>query len=81
MTGDKFSEPEDIEPLLEGPYRNENVLAFDMESAAFAQSALFYGVPFVSVRAINDILASRANSRILKRQFGTSGFEQQPHAA
>jgi adenosylhomocysteine nucleosidase len=57
LTGDKFfSEPEDIEPLLEGPYRNENVLAFDMESAAFAQSALFYGVPFVSVRAISDII-------------------------
>lgn len=57
LSGDRFfSETEDISALLEVHFQDEKVLALDMESAAFAQSAWFFGVPFLSVRAVSDII-------------------------
>ena len=37
-----------------------NVLAFDMESAAFAQCAHFYRMPFISIRAISDVIGDES---------------------
>lgn len=42
--------------LVDSYFQDLNVLAFDMESAAFAQAALQFKMPFLSIRAISDVI-------------------------
>lgn len=61
LSGDRFfSESEEVQVLTGSYFKSENVLALDMESAAFGQSAWFYGVPFISVRAVSDVIGKKA---------------------
>lgn len=57
LTGDKFvTDESSTNEIIEKHFKGENVLCFDMESTAFAQSAYVLGLPFVAVRAISDII-------------------------
>lgn len=52
LAGDSFASPEFAQRILdEWP----GALCYDMESAALAQVAFNYGLPFVSVRGISDL--------------------------
>ncbi|MDY0064252.1 MAG: 5'-methylthioadenosine/adenosylhomocysteine nucleosidase [Bacilli bacterium] len=50
---------EDTSLLLQRHFSDLNILCFDMESTAFAQSAYFFNIPFLAIRAISDIIGSR----------------------
>lgn len=58
-TSDKFvTKKEDINLLKNKYFKNLNILCFDMETAAFAQSCYFYNIDFIAIRAISDIIGS-----------------------
>jgi adenosylhomocysteine nucleosidase len=44
--------------LIEEHFSDLNILCFDMESAAFAQSCYFYKLDFLAIRAISDVVGS-----------------------
>ena len=48
--------------LIDTHFSDLNVLAFDMESAAFAQSAYVFNKAFVAIRAISDVIG--ANNQV-----------------
>jgi len=57
LTGDKFVTDEiSSNDIINTHFNGENVVCFDMESTAFAQSAYVLGLPFVAIRAISDII-------------------------
>lgn len=61
LSGDSFFvDIEDVSTLIKTHFPNQNVLALDMESAAFGQSAWFYGIPFIAIRAISDVIGYEA---------------------
>lgn len=39
-----------------------NIMAFDMESCAFAQAAYYFGIPFLALRAISDVIGSHKDT-------------------
>lgn len=41
---------------------NQEILCFDMESTAFAQSCFFLNIPFLAIRSISDIIGSTAQT-------------------
>ncbi len=57
MTSDSFIfDNHKISALLNKYYYDLKVLAFDMESAAFAQACHYFALPFIAIRAISDII-------------------------
>ena len=59
-TMDRFIENDDfIKPIIDKHFNGYNIKCFDMESAAFAQSCAFYGMKFIAIRAISDIVSSK----------------------
>lgn len=54
VTGDQFVYAEDA-PRILGKY--PDALAVDMESAALAHTCFKFGVPFLSIRMISDVIA------------------------
>ena len=56
ITGDEFvTDASKIIKKVENYFQDENILAFDMESAAYAQTAYKLKKPFLSIRAISDV--------------------------
>src|SRR5690606_12159144 len=56
-TNDKFiSKVEDAAAIINHFPKEINILCFDMESAAYAQSCYFYNLPFLAIRAISDVI-------------------------
>lgn len=45
-----------VDELINNHFKELNVLAFDMESAAFSQAAYRFNIPFLAVRAISDVI-------------------------
>jgi adenosylhomocysteine nucleosidase len=65
ITGLKLSLPYKEGIILSGDrfYSDQEevaVLALDMESAAFGQSAWFYDIPFIAIRAISDLIGRKS---------------------
>ena len=59
LTGDKFfASHEECEKIVNEHFKNDNVCAFDMESTAIAQACYLLKVPFLSIRAISDVIGN-----------------------
>jgi adenosylhomocysteine nucleosidase len=57
LTGDRFiTDAVSLKMVIEAHFPEEDVLAVDMESAALAQGAWFYGVPYLALRVISDLI-------------------------
>lgn len=57
LSGDQFAVDYQKEELLVNTYfKNQNVLAFDMESGAIAQVCYIMSVPLISLKSISDII-------------------------
>lgn len=72
-TGDQFVFREDAPAILA---KYPDALAADMESAALAQTCYRYGVPFLSIRMVSDVIApdlSGDNFEQYKAFFGMEG--------
>lgn len=61
-TGDKFMINKDEVLEISKKIQSDNIIAFDMESAAFAQCAFFNEIPFTSIRVISDVIGETAVS-------------------
>jgi len=55
-TGDKFMISKKEVSNIKKRFVKENIYAFDMESAAFAQCAYYYEIPFTCIRGISDVI-------------------------
>lgn len=56
ITGDEFvTDANKIIEKVKKYFNEDNVLAFDMESAAYAQTAYKFKKPFLAIRAISDV--------------------------
>lgn len=63
VTSDKFVvDAESTNQLVEKHFSKLNVCCFDMESAAFAQTCYFYQKPFLSIRAISDVIGENQHT-------------------
>lgn len=59
-TMDRFVDNADYANNLVNTYFADiNIKCFDMESAAFAQTAHFYNLDFIAIRAISDLVCSK----------------------
>lgn len=47
-----------METLINKHFSDLNILAFDMESAAFAQACYFFNIPFLALRVISDLVGT-----------------------
>lgn len=57
LTGDTFAiDYEYVDKLCKKYFSNDNVLAVDMESTAFAQMAYVYNKRYLAIRAISDVV-------------------------
>ena len=57
LTADIFQTDKNcVEKIINDHFKGENVLAFDMESTAFAQCAYKNNVGFLAIRAISDVI-------------------------
>lgn len=45
-----------VKAIIDEHFKNDNIAIFDMESTAFAHGAYLLDIPFVSVRAISDLV-------------------------
>lgn len=60
LTGDKFfTDAVWLKAIIDEYFPEEDVLAVDMESCALAQGAWFYGVPYLALRAISDLVGRK----------------------
>jgi adenosylhomocysteine nucleosidase len=67
ITTDKFmTNAEEIERLILRYFSDIEVLCFEMESAAFAQSCFVYNKAFISIRAISDVIGENLESEFAK---------------
>lgn len=58
-TMDRFVDSKEyVSNLVNKYFYDLDIKCFDMESAAFAQTAHFYGIDFISIRAISDVIGS-----------------------
>lgn len=48
----------DANNLIDKHFKDLNILAFDMESASFAQCCYLFKIPFLAIRFISDIIGS-----------------------
>lgn len=55
-TGDKFIVSKEEVCQVADKSVDDFILAFDMESAAFAQCAYYFKIPFTSIRSISDVI-------------------------
>ena len=55
--------------LVDNHFSDLNVLAFDMESTAFAQCAYFFNKPFIAIRAISDVIGDSEQAKKYKDCF------------
>jgi adenosylhomocysteine nucleosidase len=63
ITSDKFVIDADFtNRLVADHFSKLNVCCFDMESAAFAHACLFYQKPFLSIRAISDVIGENQHT-------------------
>jgi adenosylhomocysteine nucleosidase len=59
LTGDQFyTSSLQVEEIIRKYFPKDDVLAFDMESAALAQGAWFYKIPYLAVRVISDVIGN-----------------------
>lgn len=59
LTGDQFvSDARKLQQLIKIHYKDVNICAVDMETAAFAQVAHVFQIPFMAIRAISDVIGS-----------------------
>lgn len=60
ISGDQFyHRVSEVDELINTYFKNDNVLCIDMESAALAHSAWFYGVNYLAIRAISDVIGNK----------------------
>lgn len=61
LTGDQFFCNKDrVDQLLNDYFKNDSVMCFDMESTALAQASWFYGIDYLAIRAISDVIGHNA---------------------
>jgi adenosylhomocysteine nucleosidase len=59
ITGDKFyTDYSFVSSLIDTYFKYDNVLCIDMESAALAHASWFYGVDYLAIRAISDVIGN-----------------------
>lgn len=59
LSGDKFVNPsQDVLAIIAKEFRNDNILALDMESTYFAQACYIFNKPFLVLRIVSDIIDS-----------------------
>ncbi|WP_417903196.1 5'-nucleosidase (plasmid) [Borreliella andersonii] len=58
MTGDRFIDHQNLQEILE---EFQNTIAIDMESAAMAQVAFNFKIPFIIIQGISDIVNNENN--------------------
>ena len=69
-TCDKFTtDLDETNKLVNENFKDLNVLAFDMESCAYAQCAHFYKVNFIAIRAISDFIGGSEQSEEYTNNF------------
>ena len=69
-TCDKFTtDYEETKNLIETNFKDLNILAFDMESCAYAQCANFFNVKFIAIRAISDVIGGSEQSEEYANNF------------
>lgn len=60
LTGDQFvTDEKKTKSLIETHFKDDNICAMDMETAAFAQVCHVFQIPFMAIRAISDIVGSK----------------------
>ncbi|MFA6843300.1 MAG: 5'-methylthioadenosine/S-adenosylhomocysteine nucleosidase [Bacilli bacterium] len=59
----------DVDELISNHFQKLNVLAFDMESAAFSQAAYRFNIPFLAVRAISDVIGRENQNKDYELNF------------
>lgn len=58
-TGDQFvTNYEKCQNIVESYFKEDNILAFDMESAAFLHVCYLYSIPCLVIRTISDLIGS-----------------------
>lgn len=63
LTSDSFiNELEKVQPLLEKYFSAYNIVACEMETAAFAQVCYFFNKDFIAIRGISDIIGRSDDS-------------------
>lgn len=69
-TCDKFTTDfNETEKLVNTYFSDLNILAFDMESCAYAQCAHFYNANFIAIRAISDVIGGSEQSEEYANNF------------
>lgn len=48
-----------VDELIQTHFSDLEILCFDMETAAFAQSCQFFQIPFMAIRTISDVVGSQ----------------------
>lgn len=56
LSGDTFFTSDEKVKEVSKKFNNFNVVAMDMESCSFAQCCYQFGIPFLAIRAISDII-------------------------
>lgn len=75
---DKFTtNDEEVRKLINNYFSDLNVLAFDMESACFAQACYRLNIDFIAIRFISDIIGSDGQSDVYaKNEEDVQKFEK-----
>lgn len=69
-TCDKFTSDYDKTSELINKYFSDlNILAFDMESCAFAQACYLFKTEFIAIRAISDVIGDSLQSQVYANSF------------
>lgn len=75
-TTEKFTTNYDVTTsLINTHFANLNILAFDMESASFAQVAYMLNVPFIAIRAISDVIGDSEQVKKYKDVFEEASIQ------
>lgn len=69
-TCDKFTiNYNETKKLVDKYFKELDIMAFDMESAAFAQCCYFYKIPFIAIRAISDVIGKEDQTETFYESF------------
>lgn len=63
---------EESTKLIKTYFDDLNVLAFDMESACFAQACNWFDMPFIAIRAISDVIGDENQAKKYKDCFAVA---------